>query len=134
MTEKRAKGDLATRLLYRIVSKMQRGMAEGVQESLKELTDELAKGTLDPAKIAAFAKAMGVDMSQLSGMVGKTPGFSPYQILGLDKSASDEEVKKRYNELLHKLHPDTSGTEATSFLLQMVMAAYQLIKTERRWQ
>jgi hypothetical protein len=32
--------------------------------------------------------------------------FDPYQVLGLDQSASDEEVKKRYRELLFKLHPD----------------------------
>ena len=43
-------------------------------------------------------------------------------------------MKKRYRELLRKLHPDTSGTPGTSFLLQMVMAAYEMIKRERGWQ
>ena len=43
-------------------------------------------------------------------------------------------MKKRYRELLRKLHPDTSGTPGTGFLLQMVMAAYEMIKRERGWQ
>ena len=49
-------------------------------------------------------------------------------------SASDEEIKSRYHELLFKLHPDTSGTEATRFLLQIVLASYNLIKGERGWK
>ena len=54
--------------------------------------------------------------------------------MGLDKSASEEEVKKRYRELLRKLHPDTAGVEGTAFLLQMVLAAYEMIRQERGWQ
>jgi DnaJ-class molecular chaperone len=111
-------------------------MVKAMQESLKEMVDELIKGAFDPAKLIVMMKRLGVDPSQLAGTMsqGKVPGFDPYQILGLDKSASDEEVKKRYNELLHKLHPDKSGTPGTNFLFQMVMAAFELIKKERGWQ
>jgi len=79
---------------------------------------------------------MGIDLSGLSGMMSqsKVAGFDPYQIMGLDKSASDEEIKKRYHELLKRLHPDTAGIEGTSFLLQLVLTAYELIKRERGWQ
>ncbi len=126
--------DWITKLSRKMMAGAQRGMAQGMQEGMREVLDELVKGTLDPAKIATFAKAMGIDMSQLPGMVGQRPGFDAYQILGLDRSASDEEVKKRYKELLHKLHPDTAGVEGTAFLLQMVLAAYEMIKRERRWQ
>ncbi len=128
--------DWATRILRRMLLGMHRGMATGMQEGLKELMDNLPKGALDPSRIAEFARAMGIDLSRLSGMTrqGKVAGLDPYQILGLDKSASDEEIKKRYHELLKKLHPDTAGTEGTSFLLQLVLAAYELIKRERGWQ
>ena len=85
-------------------------------------------------QLAGLMKSMGIDMSQLQGMASRQTAFDPYRILGLDKSASEHEVKKRYRELLYKLHPDTSGTEGTSFLLQMVLAAYELIRRERRWQ
>jgi DnaJ like chaperone protein len=52
----------------------------------------------------------------------------------LDKSASDEEVKDAYRELVNKYHPDKSGTPKTKFAFQMVIAAYELIKRERGWQ
>ena len=122
-----------TKLIAKVLMKMQKGMAQGMQEGMREVLDELMKGTLDPAKLAEMMKGMGIDPSQLSGMVGKVPGFDPYSVLGLDKSASDEEIKKRYRELLHKLHPDTSGTPGTEFLMQMVVAAFELIKKERGW-
>jgi DnaJ-class molecular chaperone len=92
------------------------------------------KGTLDPAKLAELARAMGTDMSELTGIMGKRPGFDPYMVLGLDKSASDEEIRKRYHELLRKLHPDTAGVPGTEFLFQTVMAAFRLIAKERGWQ
>jgi len=62
-----------------------------------------------------------------------TAVFHTYQALGLERSASDEEIKKRYRILLHKLHPDTAGVEGTAFLLQMVLVAYEMIKEERGW-
>ncbi|MBN1188588.1 MAG: DnaJ domain-containing protein [Dehalococcoidales bacterium] len=66
-------------------------------------------------------------------MVGRQGGFDPYRVLGMEKTATDEEVKKRYRELLRKLHPDTAGVNGTDFLLQMLVASYQQIAKEREW-
>ena len=85
-------------------------------------------------QLEGLMKSLGIDFSQLRGMASGQTAFDPYRIMGLDKSASEDEVKKRYRELLYKLHPDTSGTEGTSFLLQMVLAAYEMIRRERGWQ
>jgi DnaJ-domain-containing protein 1 len=105
-----------------------------MMEEIMGWANDLLHGMLDPAKIVEFVRAMGVDLSQLPGMIGGQSGFDPYQVFGLDRSASDEEIKSRYHELLFKLHPDTSGTEATRFLLQLVLASYNLIKGERGWK
>lgn len=126
--------DLLTKIFVKMLARTQKGMAQGIQEATSEVLDELTKVALDPAKLAELMKKLGVDSAQLSGMMGKAPGFDPYRVLGLDKSASNEEIKKRYRELLHKLHPDTSGTPGTEFLLQMVMGSFELIKRERGWQ
>jgi len=115
------------------VSRMQQRMLGVLLEEIQGWMDDLLKGMLDPCKIMGFMRSMGFDVSQLPGMMSQRAGFDPYQILGLDKSASDEEVKHRYRELVHKLHPDKSGTPGTDFLFQLVMAAYEMIKKERGW-
>ena len=61
-------------------------------------------------------------------------GINPYQVIGLDKSVVDDQVKKRYRELAVKLHPDTAGVKGTEFLFQLVTAAYQQISRERGWR
>ena len=61
-------------------------------------------------------------------------GADPYRILGLQRSDPDDQVKKRYREMVVKLHPDTAGVKGTEFLLQLVLSAYQQISRERGWQ
>ncbi len=61
-------------------------------------------------------------------------GIDPYQVIGLDKSSTDEQIKKRHRELAFKLHPDTAGIKGTEFLFKLVMAAYKQIAQQRGWQ
>lgn len=123
----------------KLVKRMQARITGGIQEELnqyvKELMNQVMKDAFDPAKLMDMLKSMGVDPSKLAGMVGmvgQQPGFDPYQVLGLDKSASDEEVKKRYREMMAKVHPDKVGQEM-SFLAAIVNAAYDMIKMQRKW-
>ncbi|MDD4985526.1 MAG: DnaJ domain-containing protein, partial [Dehalococcoidales bacterium] len=96
--------------------------------------DALLRDAFNPEAFLRYAAGMGIDLSQVPNLVGRNDGFDPYRVLGLDKTAKDEEVKKRYRELLIKLHPDTAGVRGTDFLLQMMIAAYQQIARERGWQ
>ncbi len=107
--------------LARMYQKITAAMAEGVQGLMNE-------------QLLTLAKSLGIDMAQLRGMAVGQTAFDPYRILGLEPSASEAEVKRRYRELLRKLHPDTAGVAGTAFLLQMVLTAYEMIKQERRWQ
>jgi len=123
---------------------MQRGleaMAEAMQEELGRMSQQLIQGVLTPDVLASVVDMMqkslgtlGFDPDKMLGMMGQQPGFDPYKILGLERSASDDGVKKRYNELLHVLHPDKSGTPGTGLFFQMVRAAFEMIKKERGWQ
>lgn len=110
------------------------------QEEMIKWVDDIRKDTFDPAKMMQFIRGMGIDMSQFSQMFGRMAqagtmpqGFDPYQVLGLEKSASDEEVKHRYREMMRKIHPDVAGQEMT-FLATIVNAAYKVIERERGWQ
>ena len=105
-----------------------------ITEEVQGWMDALLRDAFKPEAFLRFVASMGIDLSQIPNMVGKQDGFDSYRVLGLDRSASDEEVKKRYRELLKKLHPDTAGVRGTDFLLQMMMAAYQQIAKERGWQ
>ena len=54
-----------------------------------------------------------------------------YDILGVGKGASDDEIKKAYRKLAHKHHPDKSGGDEAQF--KKVNEAYQVLsdKTKR---
>jgi molecular chaperone DnaJ len=54
-----------------------------------------------------------------------------YHILGIEKSASDEEVKKAYRRLAHQYHPDRPGGNEQKF--KEINEAYQTLsdKTKR---
>jgi len=116
------------------LARMQQKIFKLLMEEFQGWMNDLMKGMLDPSKVMGFIRAMGLDPSKLPGMMSQQSGFDPYQVLGLEKSASDEEVKHRYRELVNILHQDKSGTPGTNFLFQIVVAAYNLIEKERGWQ
>ena len=62
---------------------------------------------------------------------------SAYKILGIESSASDEEVKKAYREMAKKNHPDLVSSlgddvrQAAEKKFQEINAAYEAIKKQR---
>ncbi len=96
--------------------------------------DALLRDAMRPESFFSYVASLGIDMSKISSKVGQPDGFDPYRVMGLEKTATDQEVKTRYRELLHKLHPDTAGVQGTSFLLQMVNVAQRQIAKERGWR
>lgn len=54
-----------------------------------------------------------------------------YQLLGVSKSANDDEIKKAYRKLAHKHHPDKAGGDEAKF--KEINEAYQVLsdKTKR---
>jgi len=53
-----------------------------------------------------------------------------YQILGLDKKASKEEIKKAFRKLAHKYHPDKKGGDEKRF--KEASEAYQILSDDKK--
>lgn len=53
-----------------------------------------------------------------------------YEILGISRDASDEEVKKAYRKLAHKYHPDKAGGDEQKF--KEINEAYQILSDKQK--
>lgn len=53
-----------------------------------------------------------------------------YQILGVPRNASGEDIKKAFRHLAHQYHPDKSGGNAEKF--KEVSEAYQILSDEKK--
>ena len=119
--------------IVRLLREQERILGE-LRGHVHQWMDDLLRDAFIPEAFFRYVASMGIDLSQVPNLVGQNNGFDPYRVLGLEKTATDGEVKTRYRELLIKLHPDTAGVSGTDFLLQMMIAAYRKIAEERGWR
>jgi molecular chaperone DnaJ len=56
----------------------------------------------------------------------------PYEILGVGRSASPEEIKKAYRKLVRQYHPDVNKEEGVEAKIREINAAYEILNDEEK--
>jgi curved DNA-binding protein CbpA len=55
-----------------------------------------------------------------------------YEIMGLENTASSEDIKKAYRELAKKYHPDINKSSTSEELFKLISEAYEVLSDEAR--
>eukprot|EP00929_Paragymnodinium_shiwhaense_P057460 TRINITY_DN28763_c0_g1_i4.p1 TRINITY_DN28763_c0_g1~~TRINITY_DN28763_c0_g1_i4.p1 ORF type:complete len:211 (-),score=32.12 TRINITY_DN28763_c0_g1_i4:74-706(-) len=84
------------------------------------------RGQLTLAEAAAQAAADGAQGTSLQS--GARRSSSPYEVLGVERNATAEQVRARYMELVRELHPDKHGqTVAAVERFQELQGAWYIL-------
>lgn len=57
---------------------------------------------------------------------------SPYEVLGVDKSSSEQEIKRAYRALTLKYHPDRNPTEEAAAKIREINDAYAILSDSQK--
>ena len=57
-----------------------------------------------------------------------------YAILGIDKNATDDEIKKAYRKMAKKYHPDINKTKEAEEKFKQINDAYSILSDPKKKQ
>jgi len=118
--------------IVRLLREQEKILGE-MRSNVHRWMDELLRNAFDPESFLRYIASLGIDLSQVPKLLGQRDDLDPYRVLGLEKTATDEEIKTRYRILLRVFHPDTAAFEGSDHFFQEVTEAYQQIAKERGW-
>lgn len=124
-------GDWYSEFLSRTLAELMNHIAGEMEQAVSSIMQGLPLESI----LASLGPGLWETLGQLNSMPGfQAPmGDAAYRMLGLGSSAPDSEVKRRYQELAKRLHPDVAGPE-TEHLFRLIQAAYEEIARQRGWK
>ena len=117
-----------------IISKTLAAIRKDLLDCVQECLNWMARDLVDLSRLTEMFEGfnLGSFNFNVTGMA-QQPGFDAYKVLGLNRTATDDQVKSAYREQMGRLHPDVAG-ERFSFLSAFVNIAYEQIGRERGWK
>lgn len=106
----------------RLYNQLTEHVSKGVEKAVLSLMSDLPLGPVSQAFLGKLGQV---------GPPRDMPLDDCYRMLGLEPTASGEDVEHRYRELVKRLHPDAAGAE-TAHLFQMVTLAYHEISKRKQ--
>jgi len=58
--------------------------------------------------------------------------MNPYEVLGVARQATDEEIKDAYRKLIKQFHPDINKNEDANSKVVLINAAYEILSDPRK--
>jgi DnaJ like chaperone protein len=122
-----------------------RGLLEQVLAGLHQIAR--ADGPINAAEtqfLSAVGQAFGLDPPAAErarrGSVAPPPEVDPYSVLGIARSASNDDLRARWKTLMRENHPDSLASKGVppefiadaSARVATINAAYDIIKRERK--
>ncbi|XP_074082533.1 LOW QUALITY PROTEIN: dnaJ homolog subfamily C member 14 [Macrotis lagotis] len=116
-----------SRTWQQLVGLMQRGWPEGPR--VKHKTDRQGDG---PASSGRYYQP-GEEVSRLLAMAGiPEDELNPFQVLGVEATASDIELKKAYRHLAVMVHPDKNHHPRAEEAFKVLRAAWDIVSNPKR--
>jgi len=114
-------------------------IAAGERKLLWRIADLLGVGRVELAQLEAVLRAQRSFGSRFTGQQHRNMVDDAYKALGLEPTASEEDVKKTYRRLMNQHHPDKlvarglpdSMLEVAKERTAEIRAAYETIKEHR---
>lgn len=110
------------------------GQSKWYKKNQKDLQRKKSKPSMRKILIIVGWIAFFFLLYKISNVEHDHVEYNPYQVLGLDESATIQQIKKRYRELSKEVHPDRGGDQEEFIKISKAYNSLSDSETKENWQ